>query len=68
MRQNPSFALTDPAELRRLVRENPWATFVSSTSLKVNGVSLANVPPGSYALTVVNPGPHASGSVQLTIQ
>ena len=32
MRQNPSFTLTDPAELKRLVRENPWATFVSSTS------------------------------------
>ena len=32
MRQNPSFTLTDLDELRRLVRENPWATFVSSTS------------------------------------
>ena len=32
MRQNPSFTLTDPAELKRLVRENPWATFVSNTS------------------------------------
>jgi len=32
VRQNPSFTLTDPAELKRLVRENPWATFVSSTS------------------------------------
>lgn len=32
MRQNPSFALTDREELKRLVRENPWATFVSSTS------------------------------------
>ncbi|WP_460773531.1 FMN-binding negative transcriptional regulator [Microbacterium sp. GXF7504] len=31
MRQNPSFALTDVAELRRLVERNPWATLVSST-------------------------------------
>ncbi|MCU1437511.1 MAG: FMN-binding negative transcriptional regulator [Naasia sp.] len=32
MRQNPSFTLTDPAELKRLVRENPWGTLISSTS------------------------------------
>src|SRR6478736_9815727 len=32
MRQNPSFTLGDPVELKRLVRENPWATFVSSPS------------------------------------
>ena len=32
MRQNPSFTLGEPAELKRLVRENPWATFVSSPS------------------------------------
>ena len=32
MRQNPSFALGDPEELKRLVRENPWATFVSATT------------------------------------
>ncbi|GAB2836227.1 FMN-binding negative transcriptional regulator [Microbacterium insulae] len=31
MRQNPSFALTDVAELRRLVESNPWATLVSAT-------------------------------------
>jgi transcriptional regulator len=31
MRQNPSFAMTDIGELRRLVRENPWATLVSAT-------------------------------------
>ncbi|MEE2815496.1 MAG: FMN-binding negative transcriptional regulator, partial [Actinomycetota bacterium] len=29
MRQNPSFAMTDPAELRRIIRLNPWATLVS---------------------------------------
>jgi transcriptional regulator len=32
MRQNPSFAMTDVAELRRLIEQNPWATLVSSTS------------------------------------
>jgi len=28
MRQNPSFAMTDVAELRRIVDENPWVTLV----------------------------------------
>lgn len=32
MRQNPSFALQDPTELKRLVRENPWVTLVSTTA------------------------------------
>ncbi len=41
MRQNPSFTLTDPAELKRLVRENPWATFVSNTS---NGLVASHYP------------------------
>ncbi|HYI52026.1 MAG TPA: FMN-binding negative transcriptional regulator [Microbacterium sp.] len=31
MRQNPSFAMTDVAELRRLVEQNPWMTLVSDT-------------------------------------
>ena len=31
MRQNPSFAMTDVGELRRIVEQNPWATLVSST-------------------------------------
>ncbi len=31
MRQNPSFAMTDVAELRRLVDLNPWVTLVSHT-------------------------------------
>lgn len=30
MRQNPSFALADVAEMRRVVDENPWATIVSA--------------------------------------
>jgi transcriptional regulator len=32
MRHTPGYLLTDPEEIRRLVRENPWATFVSHTS------------------------------------
>ncbi|WP_405376069.1 MULTISPECIES: FMN-binding negative transcriptional regulator [unclassified Microbacterium] len=30
MRQNPSFALTDVAELRRLIDAHPWVTLVTS--------------------------------------
>lgn len=30
MRQNPSFAMTDLGELRRVIDENPWMTLVSS--------------------------------------
>jgi transcriptional regulator len=32
MRQNPSFVLGETAEIKRLVRENPWVTMVSHTS------------------------------------
>ncbi|GAA2013707.1 FMN-binding negative transcriptional regulator [Microbacterium ulmi] len=32
MRQNPSFAMADVVELRRLVDENPWTTLVSATA------------------------------------
>lgn len=31
MRHTPGYLLTVPEEIRRLVRENPWATFVSHT-------------------------------------
>ncbi|GAA2991427.1 transcriptional regulator [Microbacterium terrae] len=31
MRQNPSFAMTDVAEIRRLIEQNPWVTLVSHT-------------------------------------
>ena len=31
MRQNPSFAMTDTAELRRVIEANPWATLVAAT-------------------------------------
>jgi len=32
VRQNPSFSLADHEAIKQLVRENPWATLVSSTS------------------------------------
>jgi transcriptional regulator len=32
MRHTPHFMLKDPEEVKRLVRENPWATIVSATS------------------------------------
>ncbi|MCT9001617.1 FMN-binding negative transcriptional regulator [Microbacterium memoriense] len=31
MRQNPSFAMTDVTELRRVIDQNPWMTLVSAT-------------------------------------
>ena len=31
MRQNPSFAMTDVGEIRRLIEHNPWVTLVAST-------------------------------------
>ncbi|WP_194398900.1 MULTISPECIES: FMN-binding negative transcriptional regulator [Microbacterium] len=30
MRQNPSFAMSDVGEIRRLIEQNPWVTIVSS--------------------------------------
>lgn len=32
MRHTPHFFMTDPEEVKRLIRENPWATFVSHTA------------------------------------
>lgn len=32
MRHTPRFLMTDPEEVKRLIRHNPWATFVSGTS------------------------------------
>jgi transcriptional regulator len=32
VRHTPSFLLTDEAEVKRLIRENPWATIVSNAS------------------------------------
>ena len=31
MRHTPTYLLTDPDEVKRLVRQNPWATIVSNT-------------------------------------
>ncbi len=41
MRHTPSFLMTDPEEVKRLVRENPWATIVSHTS---NGLVASHYP------------------------
>jgi len=32
MRHTPGYLLTDPDEVKRLIRENPWATIVSHTA------------------------------------
>ena len=32
MRRTPHYLMTDPEEVKRLIRDNPWATFVSTTS------------------------------------
>ncbi len=32
MRHTPGYVLTDPLEVKRLIRENPWATIVSHTA------------------------------------
>lgn len=32
MRHTPRFLMTDPDEVKRLIRQHPWATIVSSTS------------------------------------
>ena len=32
MRKTPHYTTTNQAEIRRLIRENPWATYVSNTS------------------------------------
>lgn len=41
MLRTPGFAVTDPDEVKRLIRENPWATFVSPTS---NGLVASHYP------------------------
>ncbi|WP_116115008.1 FMN-binding negative transcriptional regulator [Austwickia chelonae] len=32
MRHTPRYVVTDPTEVKRLIREHPWATFVSCTT------------------------------------
>jgi transcriptional regulator len=41
MRLTPTYVLTDPDEVKRLVRENPWATIVSHTP---NGLVASHYP------------------------
>ena len=41
MRHTPQYLVTDPEEVRRLVRRHPWATFVSHTS---NGLVASHYP------------------------
>ncbi|MWV48947.1 FMN-binding negative transcriptional regulator [Rathayibacter sp. VKM Ac-2803] len=51
MRENPDYAMTDPAEVRALIREHPWATMVSATEAGVvvshYPFLLEEAPPGS---------------------
>ncbi len=41
MRHTPRYLMTDPDEVRRLIRNHPWATFVSATS---NGLVASHYP------------------------
>lgn len=41
MRKTPEFLLTDPEEVKRLIRENPWASIVSNTA---NGLVASHYP------------------------
>ncbi len=41
MRHTPSYLLEDPDEVKRLIRDNPWATIVSATS---NGLVASHYP------------------------
>ena len=41
MRHTPGYLMTDPNEVRRLIRRHPWATFVSATS---NGLIASHYP------------------------
>lgn len=41
MRRTPHFLLQDAHEVKRLIRENPWGTFVSATS---NGIVASHYP------------------------
>jgi transcriptional regulator len=41
MRHTPHYLLTDPSEVKRLIRRNAWATYVSNTS---NGLVASHYP------------------------
>ncbi|WP_454141546.1 FMN-binding negative transcriptional regulator [Microbacterium lacticum] len=59
MRQNPSFAMTDATEMRRLIHANPWVTIVSSGP---DGLVASH-----YAVLLDEPDDSAGGSGDLTI-
>lgn len=41
MRHTPTYIVTDPEVVKRLIRENPWATFVSQTA---DGLTASHYP------------------------
>lgn len=41
MRKTPAYTVTDPEQIKRLIRENPWATIVSNTA---NGLVASHYP------------------------
>lgn len=55
MRHTPRYLVTDPNEVKRLIRRNPWATFVSPTT---NGLVASHYPvvvdEGTDELTVLS--------------
>ena len=55
MRHTPTYLMTDPAEVARLIRGNPWATYVSSTA---NGLVASHYPTlvdeGAEELTILS--------------
>lgn len=57
MRHTPRFLMTDPAEVKRLIRGNPWATFVSPAS---TGLVASHYP------VLLDEGPsHDSGEITI---
>jgi transcriptional regulator len=54
MRQNPSFAMSDVGEIRRLIEQNPWVTLVSATDAGLVASHYAvMLDPGRDDLTIV---------------
>ncbi|HEY4267621.1 MAG TPA: FMN-binding negative transcriptional regulator [Galbitalea sp.] len=55
MRYTPDYLLKDPEEIKRLIREHPWATIVSSTA---NGLVASHYPvvleEGSDEISIVS--------------
>lgn len=53
MRQNPSFVLSDIAELRRLIETNPWVTLVSAAAEGLVASHYAVLLDGDDGLSIV---------------